>query len=43
MAEANHYCDDCETHFRASIEQHAKTYHDGGMFIGVENGNWRDM
>jgi hypothetical protein len=39
---AKHYCADCETHFRASMEQHANTYHNGGVFRGVENGDWRD-
>jgi hypothetical protein len=42
MAEANHYCAECDTHFRASIEQHAETYHNSGLFEGVENGNFRD-
>ena len=42
MAESNHYCSDCETHFRCSIERHAEVAHDGFMFRGVENGDWRD-
>lgn len=42
MAEANHYCADCEIHFRDTIEGHAETYHGGGLFRGVEDGNWRD-
>lgn len=41
MAEADHYCADCDTHFNASPEQHAETYHDGGIFRGVRNGNYR--
>lgn len=39
---SNHYCDDCETHFRASMEKHAEVYHDGGLFRGIEGGDWRD-
>jgi len=42
MAEAKHYCADCDTHFRADPEQHAETYHDGGMFRGIEGGNKSD-
>jgi len=42
MAQANHYCRSCDTHFRASPEQHAETYHDGGVFQGVTDGNWKD-
>jgi len=42
MAEAKHYCATCDTHFRASIEQHAETYHDGEIFRGIENGNKQD-
>jgi hypothetical protein len=41
MAEAKHYCADCQTHFRSSIEQHARTYHDGGLFNGVEDGDYK--
>ena len=37
-----HYCADCDTHFRASIEQHAETYHDSGLFRGVQNGDYTD-
>lgn len=39
---AKHYCFDCGFHFRASIEQHSETYHDGGIFRGVKDGNWKD-
>lgn len=39
---AKHYCADCDFHFRATPEQHADTYHGGGMFRGITNGNWRD-
>jgi len=42
MAEANHYCATCDTHFRASIEQHAETYHDDGIFRGIEDGTFQD-
>jgi hypothetical protein len=42
MMESKHYCASCETHFRASIEQHAETYHEGGLFEGIENGDFRD-
>jgi hypothetical protein len=39
---SKHYCADCDTHFRASIEQHAETYHNGGVFSGIEGGDFRD-
>lgn len=39
---AKHYCDDCGFHFNADPEQHAETYHGGGLFRGITNGNWRD-
>lgn len=42
MAESDHYCADCDTHFRCSIETHAEVDHDGYMFRGVENGDWTD-
>jgi len=42
MAKANHYCAECDTHFRATVEQHANTYHNGGVFRGITDGNWRD-
>lgn len=42
MARAEHYCADCGTHFQASIEEHARIEHDGGIFRGIENGDWRD-
>jgi hypothetical protein len=43
MAKANHYCFSCGFHFRATIEQHAETYHESGVFQGVENGTFRDF
>lgn len=42
MATARHYCADCETHFRGSVEDHAEAYHDGGIFRGLRDGDWRD-
>jgi len=42
MAEANHYCADCGTHFRADPETHARVEHDGGFFRGVIDGNYKD-
>lgn len=39
---AKHYCADCNTHFRATLNQHAETYHDGGVFRGIRYGNFRD-
>lgn len=39
---AKHYCADCNTHYRASPRQHADTYHDGLLFRGIRNGNFRD-
>lgn len=47
MAEANHYCADCDTHFggppnHMTPEEHADFTHGGGMFRGVRNGNYRD-
>ena len=42
MAESKHYCRDCDTHLRCSIETHAEVAHDGFMFRGIENGDFRD-
>lgn len=42
MARAKHYCADCQTHFRADIDVHAREYHDGAPFPGVEHGDFRD-
>jgi len=47
MAEANHYCADCDTHFGGppnyvTPEEHADIAHNGGVFRGVRNGNYRD-
>lgn len=42
MAESDHYCADCDTHFKADPKVHADAEHDGGFFRGVENGDWRD-
>lgn len=42
MAESNHYCASCDTHFCLSIERHAEIEHNDGIFHGVENGDWRD-
>lgn len=37
-----HYCADCDTHFRADLETHAKVYHESGLFNGIEDGDFRD-
>lgn len=42
MPEAKHYCRDCDTHFNASIDKHSEVYHEGGVFRGLRNGNFRD-
>lgn len=42
MAKADNYCADCGFHFNASKEQHAETYHDGGVFRGIMGGNYKD-
>lgn len=39
---AKHYCADCDTHYRATPRQHADTYHNGGFFSGVTDGNYKD-
>jgi hypothetical protein len=42
MAKSKHYCADCGFHFRSSVEQHAESYHNGGVFRGIEGGDWKD-
>lgn len=47
MARAKHYCATCDTHFgsdpnNVTPEEHANIEHDGGMFRGVKNGNYKD-
>lgn len=42
MAESNHYCAECDTHLRCDPETHADFAHDGYMFQGVTDGDWRD-
>lgn len=47
MAQSKHYCADCETHFGGppnyvTPEEHADHRHNGGLFRGVKNGNFRD-
>jgi len=42
MAESNHYCSDCDTHLRCDMETHADVAHDGGLFRGIENGDYKD-
>lgn len=47
MARANHYCADCDTHFGGppnyvTPEEHADIAHDGGLFRGIRNGNYKD-
>lgn len=42
MPEGKNYCADCGFHFRDSIESHADTYHNGAIFRGVEDGNYKD-
>ncbi|WP_200531577.1 MULTISPECIES: hypothetical protein [unclassified Halorubrum] len=39
---AKHYCADCGWHFRVDPAVHADLEHDGGLFRGVVNGNFRD-
>lgn len=46
MAQAKHYCADCDTHFggppnNISPAEHADVAHGGGMFRGIENGNYK--
>lgn len=40
--ESNHYCADCDTHFRLPPEEHARIEHDDGLFRGVVDGDYRD-
>ena len=47
MAQASHYCRDCDTHFggppnNITPEEHAEIAHDGGIFRGIRNGNYKD-
>lgn len=47
MARAKHYCADCDTHFGGppnyvTPQEHADIAHDGGVFRGIENGNYED-
>lgn len=47
MAQSKHYCAICDTHFggppnNITPEQHADTAHDGGLFKGIRNGNYKD-
>lgn len=47
MAKAKHYCAECQTHFGGppnyiSPEEHANIEHDGGIFRGIKDGNFRD-
>jgi hypothetical protein len=42
MAEAKHYCAECDTHFRVDPQEHADLEHDGYLFHGIENGDFRD-
>ena len=47
MAESKHCCAECDTHFGGppndvTPEEHAEIAHEGGLFLGVKNGNWKD-
>lgn len=42
MAESKHYCADCKTHFTVSPQEHADIEHGGGLFRGLEGGDWKD-
>lgn len=47
MARSKHYCADCDTHFggppnNVTPEQHAEVAHDGGIFRGIKDGNYKD-
>lgn len=47
MSRAKHYCADCDTHFggdpnNITPEEHANIEHNGGMFRGIKDGNYRD-
>lgn len=47
MAEAKHYCADCDTHYGGppnyiNPEEHGDIAHGGGVFRGVSNGDYRD-
>jgi hypothetical protein len=48
MARSQHYCADCNTHFGGPPEnitpkEHADLKHNGGLFRGVKNGDFRDF
>lgn len=45
MAKAQHYCQDCDTHFGGppnfiTPKQHADIAHNGGVFRGIKNGDF---
>ncbi|SEG34455.1 hypothetical protein SAMN04488133_1955 [Halobellus limi] len=40
--ESKNYCADCNFHFNSTIEEHAATYHNDGLFRGVIGGNWKE-
>jgi len=47
MPHADHYCADCDTHFggppnNMTPEEHADVAHDGGLFRGIEDGDYED-
>lgn len=47
MPRAKHYCATCDTHFggepnNVTPQEHADIEHNGGMFQGVKNGNYKD-
>lgn len=47
MPKSRHYCADCDTHFggppdNITPEEHAEIEHNGGIFRGVEDGNYKD-
>lgn len=42
MAESKHYCAECDTHLRCDPKEHADFAHEGYLFHGIENGDWRD-
>jgi len=47
MPQSQHYCAECDTHFggppnNISPEQHADIAHDGGLFVGVVDGSYKD-
>lgn len=42
MAESKHYCKSCDTHLLCDMETHSEVAHDGGMFRGIEDGDYKD-